>query len=522
MLAEPLSTYNLPFSFSITFNDMFSAVSDSHALSRAESITTATDDGSSDCLDSSIVDFKSLAYVNKEALFAKGFAAQDLRLKLLSGTNIVFFGAGYRSKRFVYERAAQLGVNVVVVDEPDSWVQELVHEGVVQRYIPLDINQHDHDKLHAEAVEALSELDRIDGICTVWEISILPVARLCEEFGLPGCPVRAIELARDKQRTRDALDKAELPGIRHKMILSEADLGSAAEYVGFPAVLKPVSGCASLGVQKVTDLDDLVNVYRSTRKEFMDLVFVNGAFVHNAASADHAFEFGSFMLEEYLDGAEVDVDIVMSDGVATYVCVHDNGPTLEPHFNETWDLLPSALPTEQVAALEDLAVNSVLAMGFTMGVFHVEAKYTSRGPRLIEVNARMGGGTVHMMHKEATGVDLVDEQLLLAVGLPSIPPQFAAEDQRVVACATVNALKSGRISDLEFTHKWDSIDGVKVLCNHILISQGESITGPEDGLPTWLTDLVFSAPIDRQLHVKDLVIRLDREVAEDFLNHYDP
>mmetsp|Transcript_15407 Transcript_15407/g.12848 ORF Transcript_15407/g.12848 Transcript_15407/m.12848 type:complete len:105 (+) Transcript_15407:782-1096(+) len=59
----------------------------------------------------------------------------------------------------------------------------------------------------------------------------------------------------------------------------------------------------------------------------------------------------------------------MSDGVATYVCVHDNGPTLEPHFNETWDLLPSALPTEQVAALEDLAVNSVLAMGFTMGVF---------------------------------------------------------------------------------------------------------------------------------------------------------
>mmetsp|Transcript_15407 Transcript_15407/g.12849 ORF Transcript_15407/g.12849 Transcript_15407/m.12849 type:complete len:103 (-) Transcript_15407:536-844(-) len=80
----------------------------------------------------------------------------------------------------------------------------------------------------------------------------------------------------------DALDKAELPGIRHKMILSEADLGSAAEYVGFPAVLKPVSGCASLGVQKVTDLDDLVNVYRSTRKEFMDLVFVNGAFVHNA------------------------------------------------------------------------------------------------------------------------------------------------------------------------------------------------------------------------------------------------
>ncbi|KAF4743116.1 Carnosine synthase 1, partial [Perkinsus olseni] len=169
----------------------------------------------------------------------------------------------------------------------------------------------------------------------------------------------------------------------------------------------------------------------------------------------------------------------------------------------------------------ELAVNTVLVMGFTKGVFHVEAKYTSRGPRLIEVNARMGGGTIHMMHKEATGVDLVDEQLLLAVGMPSLPPQLPKEEQRVVACATINALKSGSISDLSFARKWDRIEGVKVLCNSILISEGDKITGPEDGLPTWLTDLVFSAPLNRQLSVRDLVIQLDREVAEDYLHHYD-
>lgn len=33
-------------------------------------------------------------------------------------------------------------------------------------------------------------------------------------------------------------------------------------------------------------------------------------------------------------------------------------------------------------------------LGFKVGVFHVELKATSRGPRLIEVNARMGGGGV--------------------------------------------------------------------------------------------------------------------------------
>jgi carnosine synthase len=33
-------------------------------------------------------------------------------------------------------------------------------------------------------------------------------------------------------------------------------------------------------------------------------------------------------------------------------------------------------------------------LGFKLGVFHVELKATSRGARLIEVNARMGGGGV--------------------------------------------------------------------------------------------------------------------------------
>mmetsp|Transcript_4541 Transcript_4541/g.3764 ORF Transcript_4541/g.3764 Transcript_4541/m.3764 type:complete len:103 (+) Transcript_4541:529-837(+) len=83
--------------------------------------------------------------------------------------------------------------------------------------------------------------------------------------------------------------------------------------------------------------------------------------------------------------------------------------------------LPSMLPNNEVKGLRQMAVDSVTAMGFTDGVFHVEGKYTSRGPRLIEVNARLGGGPVHMMNKIANGVDLVDEELLLSVGIPSVP-----------------------------------------------------------------------------------------------------
>ena len=50
------------------------------------------------------------------------------------------------------------------------------------------------------------------------------------------------------------------------------------------------------------------------------------------------------MLEEYLDGPEVDVDLVLSDGQPVYGAITDNWPTVEPYFNETGRLLLQASP----------------------------------------------------------------------------------------------------------------------------------------------------------------------------------
>jgi hypothetical protein len=69
--------------------------------------------------------------------------------------------------------------------------------------------------------------------------------------------------------------------------------------------------------------------------------------------------------------------------------VTDNWPTIEPYFNETGSNSPSVLPSYQQRELLELAVKSCKALGLQIGVFHVEGKYTSRGPRLIEVNCRM-------------------------------------------------------------------------------------------------------------------------------------
>ena len=51
---------------------------------------------------------------------------------------------------------------------------------------------------------------------------------------------------------------------------------------------------------------------------------------------------------------------------------------------------PSILPMAQQRELCQISVAAVKCMGFTVGVFHVECKYTSaNGPQLIEVSLHM-------------------------------------------------------------------------------------------------------------------------------------
>ena len=83
------------------------------------------------------------------------------------------------------------------------------------------------------------------------------------------------------------------------------------------------------------------------------------------------------------------------------------------------------------------------------GVFHVELKYTSHGPRLIEVNCRMGGGPVRATNLLVWGVDLVEEQLLCSAGIPSRPP-IAAKPLMYIAEYSVNAKVSGRVKHTDF------------------------------------------------------------------------
>ena len=291
---------------------------------------------------------------------------------------VLVVGAGYLGKRRAYERMAELGARLVVVDEPGHWSESLVADGIAEAWLPVPVN----DLADNDAGATLEALERsgtrADGVLTLWENNVCVAARVAAALSLPGNPPEAVDAARSKVRTREISARLGLPTPRAQRVRSLDELFAAAEHVGFPAVVKPEFGASAVGCVRVDALEDLPKVYSLVRR------VVSPA--HNGI-----FRTGNdLLLEEYLDGVEFDVDLVMDDGKCLFSSVSQNWPTAEPSFQETGLHCPPDHSRRAVRRLVDLCVQTVQAFGFVRGVLHVEGKTTSHGPRIIEVNARHG------------------------------------------------------------------------------------------------------------------------------------
>ncbi|CAE7226804.1 CARNS1 [Symbiodinium natans] len=396
----------------------------------------------------------------------------------------------------------QLGVKSVIIEHPDSWAKSLVDEGVIAKFVPIDMSQ-DAEAVFEQSLAAIRALGNdpltldADAVITFCELSVPVVARLAEVLGLPGPRPLSVDKARDKHRTRAEMKAAGLPTPKNMLIKGADELSEAMKTVGFPAVLKPISGAASLGVKKVSSEQELRKSYVEIISELSKLVVSSGALTQDDGTgkgikAESAMDC-TLLMEQYLDGNEVDVDVVMSQGEWRYAAVTDNGPTLEPYFNETYAVCPSVLPSNRQKELKDLAISTLKCLGFTEGVFHVECKYTSHGPHLIEVNARMGGGQVHETNLRVWGVDLVEETLFVAAGIPCRP--FIADKNPPgggVAYCDINAEESGTLQNLDFLTSLQQKEGV--VWARPYIRAGTEVVGPKDGLPTWIAEFLVQRP----------------------------
>jgi len=410
------------------------------------------------------------------------------------GPTVVVVGAGYRGKRRYYERLAGLGARLVIVEEPGHWSESLAGQIAGTRWVAVPFSG-DPD---ADAAAILAALERsgirADGVLTFWEDSACEAARVAAALGLPGNPPEAVDAARSKVRTRELSARLGLPTPAAQRVRSLDELFAAAAEVGFPAVVKPEFGAEAMGCVRVDGLESLAGVYKLVRAVV-------------TPEYNTIFRAGSdLLLEQYLDGVEFDVDLVLQDGECVFSSVSQNWPTAEPSFQETGLHLPPDHNQKAVRKLVDLSVQTVQAFGFRRGVLHVEGKCTSRGPRVVEVNSRMGGGRIHQMVEAVWGVDLIEAQLRSCLDLPQ-----ALNPSRKPRCAVVNSIvyapATGQLADLPLAQVSPETGlGAEL---DIFAEIGQEVTGPDSTFATVLAELTLNGKSLR--HARSLAAQMLRE-----------
>jgi biotin carboxylase len=245
-----------------------------------------------------------------------------------------------------------------------------------------------------------------DGMTTYLDARMIELACVAEDLGLPfHSPATAAALT-DKARQRQALADAglDMPPChlvrRHQ---SPHELCGATAEVGWPAVLKPRSAQGSRYTFLARDRAELDNLLVALGPNRPNMI-LEGYLPDDPARDGDPY------------AGYVSVESLVADGVISHLALTGRFPPAE-NFRETGFFIPAALDGESRSAVLDLATQAIHALGVQTGCLHTEVKFTPDGPRIIEVNGRVGGGVPEMLER-AAGVSLLDLTLRVALGEP--------------------------------------------------------------------------------------------------------
>ncbi len=299
---------------------------------------------------------------------------------------VLFVGAGRHQRRAIVQ-AKEMGLRVVAVDRnPEA---PGLHEADIAKVV---------DFADAEAVIAATKRINLDGVLTVSADRAVPVvAAVAAARGLAGIGLETAHLMTHKVAMRARLADAGVPQPRFAAVRALSERRRAADEVGFPAVLKPADSGGQRGVFRVESLDDI------------------DAHLHEALAASPS---GEAILEEYVEGVEMNGIVLARAGEAIPLTLSDRLRPPGVGFGVGWiHVYPATIYGEQLAESERVATHTVHALGLKTGIAFPQLIAAPDGRVVVvECAARVPGGQMADLVRLATGVDLVEVQIRMALG----------------------------------------------------------------------------------------------------------
>lgn len=287
--------------------------------------------------------------------------------------SLAIIGASYLQRPLV-ERAKEMGLRTICF----AWAEGAVCKDLCDVFYPISITE-------KEEILRICRDEHIDGICTIGsDVAAPTVAYVAEEMGLIGNSYEAAVRAHDKHLMHEAL------------VAAGVDCPST-DGTALPVIVKPTDRSGSLGVQKVERKEDLEPAITKAKALSMS---------------------GQVIVEEYIEGREISVEMISCRGVHYALQITDKVTTGAPHFVELEHHQPSDLPADMQTHIFEITRRALDALGITNGASHSEYKITSEGRIVVmEIGGRMGGDFIGSdLVKLSTGYDFVEGVIRVALG----------------------------------------------------------------------------------------------------------
>lgn len=258
-----------------------------------------------------------------------------------------------------------------------------------------------------DEIAAYSRRRGVGAVLTVNEYLTEFAAHLCAELGVPGNDPGRARAARDKAVMAEAFAAAGVRTPYTVLIRDDAGLRAALAdpRVGFPCVIKPLSGAGSAGVTVVTG--------------------PAGASAAADAAREAVGRYSSggdprVLVQAYAAGTEYSVESLTQDGTTTHLAVTRKQVTSGKSRVETGHSLPvRLLPAVEAAVYREVEA-TIRAAGVRHGASHTEVIVGEDGRcAVIEIGARLAAGHIGALIQHALGINVWAALLDVALARPA-------------------------------------------------------------------------------------------------------
>lgn len=276
-----------------------------------------------------------------------------------------------------------------------------------------------------------------DGVMTMaTDMPMRTISYVCKQNGLIGLTEQCALNCTDKIEMIKRFKSANVPSPNFSEVKSIEELESAVDKVGFPCILKPADNSGSRGVVLCRNKSDCILNYAYTV-----------ASSHN----------GKILVEEYMTGSEVSIEVFVENGITHILQITDKITTGAPHFVELGHSQPTRLENKICENIRVISQKACESVGLTDGPAHLEMIIDDGCPKMVEMGARMGGDciTSHLVPL-STGIDMTEQTIRYSLGLSlDLEPKY----QKASAVVFLTT-KQGKIKKIENVSEAYKVVGV--------------------------------------------------------------